>query len=370
VIVVAHGPPLAGGITTVALDLVEDQELNETFEMVFQNTSQAQDQRGKFSLVNIERVVGDAWQTFRLARRHTVVHTHSVQDPTFVAWRQVAIAAAAKLRGARVLLHNHAYRPYMEKPGGYVVGRAHRMAYWLLGQLGDANVLLDAAGIPNLRPLMGNIPMPVVANSVVVDDVVASSADHELPVILFVGELLERKGVLVLLDALDRLDAASPEQGAKPSYELRILGDTTPGKDPEKDRIRAEIAARGRGDSLLGAVPRAEVYRHLSESDVFVFPSFVEGQPFSVIEALAAGVPIVGSNIPTVAAMVDDGTQGSLVAPGDAGALANALEQLLNDPETRRAMGTAGRVRAIERYDRKVFRASVGKLYSELGQRS
>jgi hypothetical protein len=61
VIVVAHGPPLAGGITTVALDLVEDPVLNSEFDVVFQNTAQAQDQRGKFSLTNLQRVVGDAW---------------------------------------------------------------------------------------------------------------------------------------------------------------------------------------------------------------------------------------------------------------------------------------------------------------------
>ena len=364
VVVVAHGPPLAGGITTVALDLVEDPVLNEEFEIVFQNTAQAQDQRGKFSLTNVRRVVGDAWDTFRLARRGDVVHTHSVQDPTFVAWRQVAIALAARLRGARVLLHNHAFRPYMEAPGTYQVGGAHRLAYRLLDRLADANVLLDPAGEANLRTYQPHLWMPVVANSVVVDDVTPSTADHEPPVVLFVGELLERKGVLVLLDALDRLDA----QGV--AYELRVLGDTTPGKDPEKDQVRAEVERRGRGDALLGKVPRADVYRHLSEADVFVFPTFVEGQPFSVIESLAAGVPVVGSDIPTVATMVDDGVHGRLVPPRDATALADALAEVLTDPARRQAMGRAGRERAYERYDRQVFREQVGALYRRLGRPS
>src|SRR5690554_2771909 len=124
VVVVAHGPPLKGGVATVALDLVEDPVLNEEFEMVFQNTVQAQDKRGTFALENVWRAFSSAAGTFRLARRGGVVHTHSVQDPTLVAWRQVLIALAARLRGARVLLHNHAFRPYMAPPGGYRLGRA------------------------------------------------------------------------------------------------------------------------------------------------------------------------------------------------------------------------------------------------------
>ncbi|HLU41853.1 MAG TPA: glycosyltransferase [Microthrixaceae bacterium] len=362
VVVVAHGPPLRGGVTTVALDLVEDPVLNAEFEVVFQNTTQAQDKRGRFALENVWRAVSDAAGTFRLARRGAVVHTHSVQDPTLVAWRQVLIAAAARLRGARVLLHNHAFRPYMAPPGGYRVGRAHRWAFALLDRLAEANVVLSSAGIPNLAPLMPRTPMPVVANSVVVEDVQQSSADHEVPVLLFVGELLERKGVLVLLDALDRL-----RERVEGKWEVRIVGDTTAGVDPEKDRVIREVRARGYGDALTGGLPREEVYRHLAESDVFVFPTFVEGQPFSVIESLAAGVPIVGSDIPTVADMVTDGVHGRLVPPGDADALAGALEELLGDPAARRRMGAACRELALERFDRQVFRRRIAALYRSPG---
>jgi len=189
-----------------------------------------------------------------------------------------------------------------------------------------------------------------------------SSADHEVPVLLFVGELLERKGVLVLLDALDRL-----RERVEGKWEVRIVGDTTAGVDPEKDRVIREVRARGYGDALTGGLPREEVYRHLAESDVFVFPTFVEGQPFSVIESLAAGVPIVGSDIPTVADMVTDGVHGRLVPPGDADALAGALEELLGDPAARRRMGAACRELALERFDRQVFRRRIAALYRSPG---
>lgn len=361
VVVVAHGPPLKGGITTVALDLVDSPQLNAQFDMVFQNTTQAQDNRGTFAIGNVIRAVAHALRTFTLSRRGAIVHTHSVQDPTLVAWRQVLIAAAARLRGARVLLHNHAFRPYMEPPGGYHVGLAHRIAFRLLDMLADANILLSAQGLGNIEPLMPHTPLPVVPNSVVVDDFVVSSVDHDPAVLLFVGELLERKGVLVLLDALDILS----DRTDLPPWKPVIVGANRMGLDPEKDRMITEIRSRGYGSAMTGAVQRDDVYDLLSQADLFVFPSFVEGQPFSIIESLAAGVPVVASNIPTITDMVSDGIDGRLVPVGDPVALADALSELLNDVPARKRMGASGHDRAVRTYDRKVFESRISDLYRE-----
>jgi glycosyltransferase involved in cell wall biosynthesis len=362
---VAHGPPMRGGIATVALDIVEDELLDEEFEVVFLNTSQNDDQRGEFGLENVVRAGQHAWQTWLLARPGAVVHSHAVQHPVFVAWRQVAIAAAARLRGARVLLHNHAQPPYMEPPGGYRVSRPHRWAFAVLDRLVDANILIAPAGEPNLRQYMPTTELPVVANSVIVDDMVPTTADHDPPVILFVGEMLERKGLVVLMDALDLL-----EQRGCTNWELRIVGDNTPGLDPDKDAMSALITARGRAGAMTGPVPREEVYRHLSEADVYVFPTYTEGQPFTVIESLAAGVPIVASDIQAIANMIVDGEHGALVEPGDAEGFADALEALLGDVGRRREVSAANRALARTRFDRSVFRERIAELYRLHGRPS
>lgn len=362
VVVVAHGPPLKGGIATVALDLVEDPVLNAEFEMVFQNTAQNDEARGKFAVANLRRAVTDAWGTFRLARRGTVVHSHSVQEPWLTGWRQVAIAAAARLRGARVLLHNHAQPPYMERPGEYLVSRPNRWAFAVLDRLADANILIAAAGEANIRPYMPTVDLPVVHNSAVVDDMVQSSAVHDPPVILFIGELLERKGVVTLLDALDQLDA----RGVEP-YELRIIGDNRPGLDPDKDAMVAEIERRGRGATMTGPLSRAEVYANLSEADLYVFPTWTEGQPFTVIEALSSGVPIVASDIQAISAMIEDPTHGRLLDMHDVTGFADAIGALLADPDERRRISAANRARAHERFDRPVFRARIAEIYRRTG---
>jgi glycosyltransferase involved in cell wall biosynthesis len=363
VVVVAHGPPLKGGIATVALDLVEDPVLNAEFEIVFQNTSQNDEARGKFALVNVRRAFNDAWDTFRLARRGSVVHSHSVQEPWLTGWRQVAIAVAARLRGARVLLHNHAQPPYMERPGEYRVGRLNRWAFAALDRLVDANILIAAAGEANIRPYMPTVELPVVHNSAVVDDMVQSSAVHDPPVVLFIGELLERKGLVTLLDALDQLDARGVGD-----YELRIIGDNRPGLDPDKDAMVAEILRRGRGDTMTGPLSRAEVYANLAEADLYVFPTWTEGQPFTVIEALSSGVPIVASDIEAISAMIDDPTHGRLLEMHDVAGFADAIRGLLADPDERRRISAANRARAHERFDRPVFRARIAELYRQHGR--
>lgn len=363
VVVVAHGPPVKGGITTVAMDLVEDPQLNAEFEVLFLNTSQNDAHRGSFGVANIRRALGDAVGTFRLARRGAVVHTHSVQDPWLVAWRQVAIAVAARLRGASVLLHNHNQPPYMERPGEYRVGRLNALAFRMLDRLCAADILIAAAGEPNLRPYLPTIDLPVIANSVVVDAVEPTTADHEPPVVLFIGELLERKGVIDLLDAVDLLEA----RGA-PTFELRIIGDDRPGLDPLKDEVVAEVHRRGRGDTLTGPLSRADVYRNLSEADLYVFPTYTEGQPFTVIESLAAGVPIVATDIQAITNMVTDPENGRLVGVRDPAALADAMEQLLRDPDERRRISEANRRLARERFDRSVFRERIAELYRRHGR--
>lgn len=358
VVVVGHGPPVKGGITTVTMDLVEDPGLNDEFEMVLNNTSQNDAARGKFDLANLRRAVTDATRTYRLARRGGIVHSHSVQEPWLVGWRQVAIALAGRLKGARVLMHNHAQPPYMELPGEYRVSRLNRWAFAALDRLVEANILIAAAGEPNLRQYMPTADLPVIANSVDVPRMVATTADHDPPVVLFIGELLERKGLVDLLDAVDLLE----ERGA-PAFELRIIGDNRPGLDPDKDRMVAEVTSRGRAATMTGPLSREQVYEHLSQADMYVFPTFTEGQPFTVIESLAAGVPIVATTIQAITNMVDDPAHARLVPVRAPEALADAMEELLRDPAERRRMSAANRELAMERFDRSVFRARIAEQY-------
>lgn len=191
----------------------------------------------------------------------------------------------------------------------------------------------------------------VIPNAVDVGAAERSRLDSDPPRLVSVGRLKEPKDFAALVQALARV--RSPFCAA-------IVGDG-PDRPLLAETIRAhDLDARV---ELLGE--RDDVPAQLAASDVFVLSSRSEGMPISVLEAMAARVPVVASAVGGVPELVVDGETGLLVAPGDVDGLAHALERLLGDAETRRAFGEAGRRRAEERFDVTGFREAHVRLYEQ-----
>lgn len=159
---------------------------------------------------------------------------------------------------------------------------------------------------------------------------------------LFVGRLAGVKGVPILIDAMARLADRHPD------LTLRLVGD-----GPDRKTLEAEVARRGLQDRVLflGYRSQAEVAGELAQADVFVLPSFAEGVPVVLMEAMAAQVPVLTTRIAGIPELVEDGISGRLVAPGDTQAFAEALDALLSDPEIRSRYGAAGRSKVVSEYD-------------------
>ncbi|MCB1367287.1 MAG: glycosyltransferase [Rhodobacteraceae bacterium] len=160
--------------------------------------------------------------------------------------------------------------------------------------------------------------------------------------ILFVGRLAAVKGLPVLFGALARLRCDFPDLA------VTLIGD-----GPERPALEGEAAALGLSGMIefAGYKGQSEVAAALAASDLLVLPSFAEGLPVVLMEALAAGLPVVATRIAGVAELVEDGISGFLVAPGDEAALADKLAILLADPARRRAMGKAGRAKVRAEFD-------------------
>jgi len=155
--------------------------------------------------------------------------------------------------------------------------------------------------------------------------------------ILFVGRFEQRKGLLVLLKAFRVLRRAG--------LDCRLI---VVGSGPQEREVRRYIATRGlKGVELLGRVGDAEKARLFATADVFVSPATGQ-ESFGIVllEAMAAGTPIVCSDIHGYKGVVRRGEEALLVPPRDHQALVGAISRLLDDPALRATMGASGHVRA------------------------
>lgn len=174
------------------------------------------------------------------------------------------------------------------------------------------------------------------------------------PHLTFVGRLAAVKGIPVLLEALSFLRAEFPE--------LRV---TLIGDGPERARLEQDAADLGLRDvvNFSGYRSQSEVAEALKDTDALVLPSFAEGVPVVLMEAMAAGRPVITSSVAGVPELVEDGKSGCLVPPGDALKLAEAIRAVLSDPERRSAMGRAGRAKVVEEFDIGKEAVWLGRLF-------
>ncbi|MBN2056730.1 glycosyltransferase [bacterium] len=162
--------------------------------------------------------------------------------------------------------------------------------------------------------------------------------DGEL-VLVTAARLLKKKGIHILLDALARLPTDPP-------WRLWILGD-----GPEREALLTQARCLNMADRVDFYGWRADVLSFIGAADLFVLPSYEEGFPNVLLEAMARGKPIVATAVDGNPEAVVDGSTGLLVPAGDPLALAIALRRLLSDEEERRRMGEAGRRRCLTEFN-------------------
>jgi glycosyltransferase involved in cell wall biosynthesis len=176
----------------------------------------------------------------------------------------------------------------------------------------------------------------VVPNPVAIPDSLPCPVDP--PVVVYTGRLVEEKGLHVLLDAARHLPGG---------VRVRVTG---------SGRLANDLASRVREErlpvDLLGAGTPAQVASELRRASVAALPAtWWENCPMAILEAAAAGVPVVASAVGGIPDLVEDGHDGVLVPPGDSAALVRAISRLLADPDQRSRLGTAARLRMRLRHD-------------------
>ncbi len=166
-----------------------------------------------------------------------------------------------------------------------------------------------------------------------------AAQSHSPRTIVLPARLSAEKGHVVLLDALVGLVADG--------FDLVVdcIGD-----GEQRAQLQREIDKRNMGDRfrLLGEMPHEQVLAHLRNADIFCLPSFAEGVPVSIMEAMACGVPVVTTTVGGIPEIAENGAAALLVAPGDSVSLQEAIAQLVTNSELRQSLITHARA-TIER---------------------
>jgi glycosyltransferase involved in cell wall biosynthesis len=269
------------------------------------------------------------------------LHAHFAHGCTTVTW------LAAHLTALPFSFTGHAKDIYLESlnPAGLLERKLRAAAF---------AVTCTAANVDHLRARAGGTPVHLVYHGLnpELTDLLATPA----PVarggrfrIVSVGRLVEKKGFDVLVDAV----AAAVERGL--DVELVVAGED----GPARHDVEAAVARHGLGDrvTVSGPVDQPGLLALLRSADVFALACRVasdgdrDGIPNVLVEAMAAGTPVVSTRVSGIAELVDDGTNGVLVEPDDAAALAEAIVALSDDPCTRARLAAAGSQTVARRFD-------------------
>ncbi|MFD1565021.1 glycosyltransferase family 4 protein [Haloarchaeobius amylolyticus] len=159
---------------------------------------------------------------------------------------------------------------------------------------------------------------------------------HDDPTVLFVGRLVESKGIFDLLEAVARLEER---------VHLRIVG--TGSEAEAVDRRSAELGIADRV-ALEGEVPHTDLPGYYAAADIFCLPTHVDSFATVNLEAMACGAPVVTTDLEGIKTYLTPDENGVVVPPGDRNRLADALAELLSDPSRRRMLGVQARRRACE----------------------
>ena len=177
----------------------------------------------------------------------------------------------------------------------------------------------------------------------------------DAPLLLTVAVLRQPKGIQYMLEALPAVLTAAPQA------RYLVVGD-----GDYAQPLRQAARQHNVVDRVIFAGARRDVPQLLAASDLFVLPTLLDALPTVLIEAMAAGKPIVASRVGGVPEIVNDGRSGLLVPPAQPDKLARACIQLLQDRELAQQMGRAGREIAGQRFDIRRQAERLGEIYLEL----
>ena len=346
------GPDLEaqGGIATLARTFIEADALGDVEVRYFSTVSEGSKVRKVAQMAaGQERFL----KSFAGSWKPDLFHIHVADGASF--YRKMVYFQQAKASGKPVILHNNF--AHLEDLFGR--DRVHealiRKAYSEADQVhvvsqDMADCITDwTDGQATIRVLYNPVPASQFPWT-------GPRGEKDHPTVLFMGRVGDRKGIFDLIEAWPQVLAQVPQA------RLRVGG------DGDLDTLRARLAELGVTESVevMGWISGDDRLRAYADADVYCLPSYAEGLPVSVLEAMASGLAVVGTDVDGFPDAIVEGETGFMHQPGDREAIADRLTRLLSDTALRDRMGAAGRARVESTFDGEILAGTLKGYWSEL----
>lgn len=270
------------------------------------------------------------------ARKYDIVHIHVSSGMGF--YRKLVILLIAGLKNTKVAVHLHGsvFREFYDNSSGI-----QKLLIRYFFDRADAIFVLSESWLNFIREISKNDNIYIIYNGASVDRLCKVERNDGKIVISFMGRLGDRKGTYDLLDAFEKLIQSEPAA-------FLILGG-----DGDVEKVRSLVKEKNLDDNIdiLGWVPGDRKYEVFNRSDIYTLPSYNEGLPGSILEGMAAGLPIISTPVGGIPEAVIEGHNGYLIEPGDSDALCERMLRLCQDSELRKKMGEESRRIIIEKFD-------------------
>ncbi|MEI6736944.1 MAG: glycosyltransferase family 4 protein [Pseudomonadota bacterium] len=284
--------------------------------------------------------------------RPLIVHVHSASRASF--YRKSMLLAVARAFRCKTIFHLHGgeFQQFARLESGPL------MRWWIRRtfEKSSRTIALSESWSVFIARFAPKTKISVVSNSVALS-VLADPALEEAGRILFLGRVGKGKGVFELLAAASILKKSHPQ--------IQIVfggdGDIAALRSAAHDLQVEECV------EILGWIGPAQKAQELARASVFALPSYGEGLPMAMLEAMSASKAVVVTPVGGIPEAIKDGENGLLIPPGDASALAFALKRVLDDPLLRRSLAANARKTIEQRFSTEVVTAKLSALYEELG---
>lgn len=357
ILLVSPRPPPRGGIATWTETILRS-DLIQRYDVDIVNT--APRQKNSVSATSEFRI-GRAFEALRLLWtlawriawfRPALLHVNT--SFRWALWRDGFFVFLGRLAGTRTVLH---FRGGDFAESFASEGRLYQGFVRSVLRAADRLIALDHSTEAFLTDIGGQARVRYLANFVRLQDFGEppdrGSRSREPMRILFVGWLIAEKGVAELLTAVACI----------PDVQLTLVG---PQQDSYREKIEPMLRSLGNRVRVLPASP-PEVVRNLyAAADVLVLPTYREGFPNVVLEAMAAALPVVATPVGAIPDAIRDGEEGLLVPVRDPSALETALRRLTADPALRLRMGRRARARVESEFSLPTIVDRLSKIYDDL----